>query len=113
MVNEAKKEKLDLSSVPFKELYEAYDMAFCKLYNDYIALQKEMDKFRGKVIDQEIADAVNPVLVKIQDTFHDLNPAVNNIIQRYQACARLMQDYQEFVEHLKQGGCISEDEAQA
>ncbi len=93
-----------------KKLYEDYDSEFTKVYNNYVALHKELDKYRNVNLTDELVLKVNPIISDIQDRYHELLPALNNIIQRYQACALLVQDYNEFLDHIKKGGALPEDE---
>ncbi len=93
-----------------KKLYEDYDKEFTKSFNEYLALHKELDKYRNINLTDDLILKVNPIIAAIQDKFIELHPALNNIIQRYQPCALLVQDYNEFMEHIKKGGAVPEDE---
>ena len=102
-----------LADLPLKELYIAYDAAFSRAWNEYVELHKELDRYRGKDLTDELVLIVNPIISAIQDKFIELHPAINNIIQRYQMCARSLQDYESFMKDLKQTGAEPANEAQA
>ncbi len=100
----------------FKKTYEKFDKEFCKTLEQYHKLHEELDKFRGIELTPEIVEQANPIIMAIQDKYIELDSAIEWAIQRYQLCARLRLQYEEFIDHIKKGGGIiaeTKDEAQA
>lgn len=97
--------------------YEEFDKAFCQALAEYHELHKQLDQFRGVDLTDEIIAQANPIIMAIQDKYNELIPAIEWGIVRYSACARLKQDYHQFIDHIKQGGAVVDEiikhEAQA
>jgi hypothetical protein len=97
--------------------YEEFDEEYCKALNEYYALHKSLDEFRGIDITDEVAAKANPIIMAIQEKYIEIEPCIEWGIQRYSSCARLRLEFNEFVDHIKKGGAqtinSSTKEAQA
>lgn len=90
--------------------YKEFDEAFCQALAEYHELHKQLDAFRGKDLTDEMVAQANPIIIAIQDKYNELHPCVEWAMARYQPCARLRQDFDQFIDHIKQGGAVVNDD---
>lgn len=88
-----------------KELQQRHDFA----WETYLDLHKEMDSFRGRMLDGAELVKVNEILAMIQEHFaHQLYPTFNFVLWRYDQAKNACQQYEEFILSLKQQGAKEE-----
>lgn len=79
-----------------------------RAHEEYVKLHEELDKHRGKVIEETDLPAVNSLLKEIQHKMAELHPALNFVAIRHQYAINITNHYNEFIETLKKGGAIEE-----
>ncbi len=92
-------------SLPIK--FDDFQLAFSKAWTEYCVLHKELDKFRGKEIGDDLVE-VNRLLHAIQEKFTEIFPSLNWAIQRNSFAINACKDYETFIEALKTTGAHQE-----
>jgi len=87
-----------------EKLTNELDVEINRVWNEYIDLHTELEKHRGKPIDDTNLDEVNRILKAIQESFAILYPAYNFIVTRHQYASNAVNGYNEFIELLKKSG---------
>ncbi len=84
--------------------YEQFEKEFRYNWDEYIKLNEELDKWRGKVLDDPDLAQVNEILNKIQDSFHKCWPTINYVMQQYQFSCKALHDYNILMDQIKSHG---------
>jgi hypothetical protein len=92
-----------------KKLYEKFDKEYCKVLAEYYDLHKQLDRFRGVDLTEEIVEQANPIIIAIQEKFIELEPCLEWAIHRYQTAVRIRLEYEQFIDHIKKGGAVVDD----
>lgn len=87
-----------------KRLVSELDTEMTRVYTEYTELHGELDRYRGKVLDETTTPEVNRLLQGIQDKFAELYPAYHLIAHRYQYAVNATNDYTNFTEQLEKAG---------
>lgn len=95
-----------------KQMIEQLDQALNEKHAHYIELHKELDKHRGKELDETNMPEVQKILGNIQDTFADIYNVFHFIMYRHQLAQNSTREYNEFIDELKKH-MIVEEEAKA
>jgi hypothetical protein len=93
--------------------FPEFEAAFKAAVEEYNQLGKEFDSWRGKSISEEDKLKINELISKIQATYEALYPAISFIIQNSGMCIKSLQDFNQFIEDLKQGGAEPVESAQS
>ena len=89
-----------------QELAKELDNGIVSSWDQYLALNSELDKYRGQIIDESNSAQVNDILTKMQDTFKELYPALYFITYRHQSATNMIASYNDFIETLKKAGAV-------
>lgn len=84
--------------------YEKFEKEFQDNWDQYVKLNEELDKWRGKVLEDADLVIVNKLLNDIQDAFHKCWPTVNFVMQRYQFACKALHDYNVLLDQIKAHG---------
>ena len=84
-----------------------------KAWNKYVQHHKDLDVYRGVDIGPNNIDAINKIISNLQDTFIELNPSINFILQRGALCQQAVTEYQKFMDDIKTTGATPEKEEEA
>lgn len=87
-----------------EKLTNELDVEINRVWEEYLALHKELDSHRGKPITDTDLPEINRLLGAIQETFAVLYPAYHFIAARHQYVTNAVNGYNEFIEQLKKGG---------
>lgn len=87
-----------------KRLVSELDEEMNRVYTEYTELHKELDRHRGKVIDETNGPVINQLIQSIQDKFAELYPAYHFIAHRHQYVVNATNSFTEFLEQLKKAG---------
>jgi hypothetical protein len=93
--------------------FPEFEAAFKAAVEEYNQLGKEFDAWRGKTLTEEDRLSINALISKIQATYEALYPAISFIIQNSGMCIKSLQDFNQFIEDLKQGGAEPVESAQS
>lgn len=91
-----------------EKLLKKLDAEIIERYDEYLKLHEELNKHRGKQIDDTDLPTVNDLLKKIQLSFHEIYPAYHFITFRYQSSHTAITEYNNFIESIKTAGAIQE-----
>ena len=85
--------------------YDKFEKEFLDNWDKYDKFGAELDKWRGKVLDEQDVLEVNKILEEMQQLFVDklwdpLNFAKNN----YQFCCKALHQHQVLIDQLKANG---------
>jgi hypothetical protein len=80
-----------------------------RVWSEYIDLHAELDKHRGKPINDTNLDEVNRLLKEIQEKFALLYPAYHFIATRHQYVSNAVTYYNEFIETIKKSGAKQDE----
>jgi len=83
-----------------KKLTEKLDKELTKKWAEYIDLHNELNKHRGKVIEETDMPEVSKLLKEIQIQFEDLYHAFHFINYRYQMAVNATVGYEDFIKTL-------------
>jgi len=97
------------SMVLIEKLVNELDVEMTRLWGEYMDLHEELNKHRGKPIDDTNLDEVNRLLKGIQEKFALLYPAYHFIATRHQHVSNATTGYNEFIETLKKSGAHQEN----
>ena len=92
-----------------QKLTNELDVEIGRVWEEYLLLHSELDKHRGKQIEDTNVGEVNRILKDIQEKFSALYPAYNFIATRYQYATNAVNSYNDFIETLKKAGAKTED----
>jgi len=92
-----------------QKLTNELDIEMNRVYDEYVSLHKELDKYRGKPMDNDLEE-INKLIGEIQNKFASLYPAYHFIAARHQYVNNAVNSYNEFIEILKKAGA-REDES--
>lgn len=92
-----------------EKLTNELDVEINRIWNEYIELHAELDKHRGKKIDDTNLDEVNRLLKEIQEKFTCLYPAYHFIATRHQYVSNAVTSYNEFIETIKKSGAVQDE----
>lgn len=92
-----------------EELVRDLDLEINTLWDEYGALHKELDTYRGKPIGDDV-EVVNKILRDIQDKFVSIYPAYNFITYRHQYVLNAVNGHNDFIDMLKKAGAMQEGE---
>lgn len=92
-----------------KDKFESFELEFIEQWGEYRKLHDELNLYRGKEVGDDV-QIVNSILFKIQQTFHDLAPAMKFVIERHALLTKAFYDYERFIETLKKSGATQEKE---
>lgn len=85
-----------------KELIVEVDAQLQKEYEEYKKLHEELDKtYGGRKIEADEIEALKALLVKIQDSFSAMWPALNFSMRRNADALAITSNYTQFLENLK------------
>lgn len=87
-----------------ERLTKQLDKAITELHDEYVKAHEELNKHRGKPIDETNLAEVNRLLKLVQEQFAQLYPALHFINSRYQYAVNSTNGYNEFIETLKKAG---------
>lgn len=87
-----------------ERLTNKLDKEISSMYTQYGALHEDLNKYRGKPIDDSNIEDANRILRDIQAGFSELFPALNFIATRYQFAVNCTNSYNDFIESLKKAG---------
>lgn len=87
-----------------KELVNELELKVTSAYEEYVTLNNELDKHRGKQLSETNLDEVNRLLKDIQDKFAELYPAYHFIAIRHQSTVNVVNAYEGFIESLNKAG---------
>lgn len=105
-MSEAKKKTNKSKS---KDITQKFEDMLIKLYEEYTELHRKFDEYRGRKLSDPEVEKANEILFEIQDKFtNDLSPMIRYIAIRYQPSVNTIDDYEKFIEQLKNAGA-SED----
>ena len=94
-------------------LTERLDKKLTEVWATYIDLHTELDKHRGKTLEDTDVQEVNRLLKEIQLTFAQLYHPINFIITRTQFAANAINGYNEFIEQIKKHAAVNTKEGEA
>ncbi len=90
------------------KLHKEYEEAFVKRWGEYLQLHRDLDAYRGMVIDASNVQIINSIIVKLQDCFIDLYPTLNFVVSRAALCNTAIMEYNKFMDDIKLGGAEPE-----
>ena len=92
-----------------EKLTNELDAEINRVWSEYVDLHAELDKHRGKPINDTNLDEVNRLLKEIQERFALLWPAYNFVATRHQYVSNAVTYYNEFIETIKKSGAKQEE----
>ncbi len=92
-----------------ERLTNELDVEINRVWDEYINLHTELDKHRGKPINDTNLDEVNGLLKVIQEKFALLYPAYHFIATRHQYVSNAVTSYNEFIELIKKSGAKQDE----
>lgn len=95
------------------EKFPEFETAFKTAVAEYNELGKEFESWRGKVLSELDQQNINLLINKIQNAYQTLYPAISFIIQNSGMCVKSLQDFNQFIEDLKQAGAEPVDIAKS
>lgn len=95
-----------------KEKFVSFEQSFIEEWGEYIKLHDELNLYRGKEIGDD-ADAVNKIIIGIQQTFTKMFPAMKFVLDRHQIFLKAIHDYNKFIDDIKKAGATEAKEIKA
>ena len=95
------------------KLAKELDAEVNRVWSEYLDLHTELDKHRGKPIDDTNLVRVNELLKEIQAKFAVLYPAYHFIITRHEYASNAINYFNEFIETLKKAGAHQDEATEA
>lgn len=92
-----------------EQLITNLDQEMVKQYEDYVKCHRELDKHRGKPVDDTNLEEVNRILKDMQEKFLVLYPALQFIATRHEFVTNVTNEFQAFFETLKQASTEAEN----
>ena len=91
-----------------KDSFATFQDKFIEHWKEYLALNIQLDTHRGKEFghDAQEVEKINELLLKIQDHFAQMSPALEFVIQNYKVCVAALNEYNIFIEDLKRAGSV-------
>lgn len=86
-----------------RETFELFQEKFIEHWKKYIELNAKLDSYRGKEIGQDVEE-VNKILFEIQEIFSQLYPALEFMIKNYNLSVTAINEYNTFIEDIKNAG---------
>ena len=91
-----------------KKLVDKLDKQLTEDWGIYIDLHNELNKHRGKPIEDTDLPEVNRLLNEIQERFIDLNHAFHFVNYRHQMAINAIHGYTDFIDTIKKAGAEAE-----
>lgn len=91
------------------KLTNELDTEIARVWSEYINLHEELNKHRGKPIDESNMEEVNRLLKAIQETFNGLYPAFHFITARHEYASNAVNGFNEFIDMLKKSGAHQDE----
>lgn len=92
-----------------EKLTHELDIEITRVWDEYVKFHDQLNKYRGKPIEDTNLENVNEILKSIQDTFALLYPAYNFIAQRQQYVSNAITSHNEFIESIKTAGAKADE----
>ena len=92
-----------------EKLVNELDTEINHVWAEYVDAHAELDKHRGKPIDDTNLPEINRILGKIQEKFALLHPAYHFIATRHQYVSNAVTYYNEFIETIKKSGAQQDE----
>lgn len=89
--------------------YKSFDVEFAKTWNKYVELHKALDKFRGIEITDKNVSVINKIVGELQDTYAQLYPSINWVLERHKLCMEASVEYKKFMDDIKASGATAEN----
>lgn len=87
------------------KLVQQFDDALREIWDEYLELNNELDKLRGKNLTEEEFKRAADLVLLIQDKFREeFFPFSHLIVSRYQFCVNASTSFQTFLSDLKKMG---------
>lgn len=81
-----------------------------QIYDEYVKFHDELNAYRGRAIEESEVPELNRILNGIQDTFMEMHPALNHIVQRNEFAQNCIKDYTNFIDSLRAQGMVKDKE---
>lgn len=88
----------------FKKKIELIDREMIQAWQDYVDFHAKLEDYKGKAILDEQVEALNALLVGLQDTYANLHPLFHWIVMRQQFASNAMNSHQAFIDVIKKAG---------
>lgn len=95
------KQLVDTVSLPV--LYEAFQQKWAITYNEYAAIDRELDQYRG-IEFEDRKEEVKDIIKRKQDKFFELLPSLQWCTARAKISELAMKDFEQFVELIQTTG---------
>lgn len=88
-----------------EQSFEEFQTDFIKKYDEYHALHKELNRYRGKDLGN-VVEEVNEIIEKIQMAYNELFPGIVFVRQRHPEITALVRGFDAFIDDLKKAGAV-------
>ena len=85
-------------------LIKKVDTELTKLNDEYVALHADLDKHRGKPLEDTDLDEVNKLIRKIEDKYEEIYQICWFIANRYEYSCNISKSHEMFISQLIQTG---------
>ena len=87
-----------------ESIIQKLDALLTQEHDEYVQLHEELNKHRGKQLEDTDLPEVNRLLKEIQEKFAGIYPALNFVGRRYEFSTNAVNSYNDFIEVLKKAG---------
>ena len=98
---------MKIENMTITDLSVELDKRLVEKWNDYLALDAQLEPYRNQVIGNNI-ETINKITLEMQTVFNDLYPAIYFIGHRYQFGVNITNTYTAFIENLEKSGFTEE-----
>jgi molybdopterin converting factor small subunit len=101
--------KITKAEKKLQKSIDKVDKELTAMYEEYIELHAQLNKHRGKQLEETDMPEVNRLLEEIQDKFAQMYPVYYFIVQRHQLAVNVVNSYNDFIDTLKKAGAQQMD----